>query len=92
MADVRSHFLICTGGGCIASGALDVSEAVREELKARELAGEVEVVETGCLGPCVQGPVALVYPDGVFYQNIKADDCPRSSRSICSRAAWSSAS
>ena len=45
MADVRSHFLICTGGGCIASGALDVSNAVREELKARELAGEVEVVE-----------------------------------------------
>ena len=76
MADVRSHFLICTGGGCIASGALDVSEAVRAELKARELAGEVDVVETGCLGPCVQGPVALVYPDGVFYQNIKVDDVP----------------
>jgi len=76
MADVRSHFLICTGGGCIASGALDVSEAVREELKARDLAGEIDVVETGCLGPCVQGPVALVYPDGVFYQNIKVDDVP----------------
>jgi NADH-quinone oxidoreductase subunit F len=76
MADVRSHFLICTGGGCIASGALDVSEAVREELETRGLAGEVEVVETGCLGPCVQGPVALVYPDGVFYQNIKVDDVP----------------
>jgi NADH-quinone oxidoreductase subunit F len=76
MADVRSHFLICTGGGCIASGALDVSEAVRAELKERELAGEIEVVETGCLGPCVQGPVALVYPDGVFYQNIKVDDVP----------------
>ena len=76
MADVRSHFLICTGGGCIASGALDVSEAVRAELKERELAGEVDVVETGCLGPCVQGPVALVYPDGVFYQNIKVEDVP----------------
>ena len=32
MADVRTHLLICTGGGCIASGALDVSEAVRAEL------------------------------------------------------------
>ncbi|HQF52968.1 MAG TPA: NADH-quinone oxidoreductase subunit NuoF [Thermoleophilia bacterium] len=76
MADVRSHFLICTGGGCIASGALDVSKAVREEIEARGLAGEIDVVETGCLGPCVQGPVALVYPDGVFYQNIKVDDVP----------------
>ena len=76
MADVRSHFLICTGGGCIASGALDVSKAVREEIEARGLAGEIDVVETGCLGPCVQGPVALVYPDGVFYENIKVDDVP----------------
>ena len=76
MADVRSQFLICTGGGCIASGALDVSEAVRAELAERGLAGEVEVIETGCLGPCVQGPVALVYPDGVFYQNLKVDDVP----------------
>ena len=76
MADVRTHFLICTGGGCIASGALDVSEAVRAELVTRELAGEVEVIETGCLGPCVQGPVALVYPDGVFYQNVHVEDVP----------------
>ena len=76
MTDVRSHLLICTGGGCIASGALDVSEAMRAELSRRDLAAEVEVVETGCLGPCVQGPVALVYPDGVFYQNIKVDDVP----------------
>jgi NADH-quinone oxidoreductase subunit F len=76
MTDVRSHFLICTGGGCIASGALDVAEAVRAELARRKLADEVDVVETGCLGPCVVGPVALVYPDGVFYQNIKVDDVP----------------
>ncbi len=34
------------------------------------------MIETGCLGPCAVGPVALVYPDGVFYQNIKVDDVP----------------
>ena len=33
-----------------------------------------QVVETGCLGPCAVGPVALVYPDGVFYQNIQVED------------------
>ncbi len=75
-ADARCHFLICTGGGCIASGALEVSKAVRAELANRGLADEIEVVETGCLGPCVQGPVALVYPDGVFYQTVGVDDVP----------------
>ena len=68
------HILVCTGGGCIASGALDVSDALRKKIAARGLADEVKVIETGCLGPCVVGPVAAVYPDGVFYQNLRADD------------------
>jgi len=76
MADVRSQLLICTGGGCIACGSLEVAEAARQELVGRDLAGEVGVIETGCLGPCVQGPVALVYPDGVFYQNVHVEDVP----------------
>jgi len=76
MTASRTHFLVCTGGGCIASGSLEVSQAVRAELEKRDLAGEVDVVETGCLGPCVRGPVALVYPDGVFYQNVHVEDVP----------------
>jgi len=74
MEQFRSHVLVCTGGGCIASGALAVSAAFSEELEAHGLADEVQIVETGCLGPCAVGPVALVYPDGVFYQNIKVPD------------------
>jgi len=74
MEQVRSHVLVCTGGGCIASGALAVSAAFTQELESHGLADEVNVVETGCLGPCAVGPVALVYPDGVFYQNIQAAD------------------
>jgi NADH-quinone oxidoreductase subunit F len=74
MEQFRSHVLVCTGGGCIASGALAVSAAFTQELETHGLADEVQVVETGCLGPCAVGPVALVYPDGVFYQNIKVPD------------------
>jgi len=74
MEQFRSHVLVCTGGGCIASGALAVSAAFTEELQRHGLADEVQIVETGCLGPCAVGPVALVYPDGVFYQNIKVPD------------------
>ena len=74
MEQIRSHVLVCTGGGCIASGALAVSAAFIKELEDQGLKDEVRVVETGCLGPCANGPVALVYPDGVFYQNIKIED------------------
>jgi NADH-quinone oxidoreductase subunit F len=74
MQTIRTHVLVCTGGGCIASGALQVSAALREELHRRELHDEIKVIETGCLGPCSVGPVAVVYPDGVFYESLKADD------------------
>lgn len=74
MDTVRTHILVCTGGGCIASGALELSSALRESLRKHQLDREARVVETGCLGPCAIGPVALVYPEGVFYQNIKAED------------------
>ena len=72
MNHIRTHILVCTGGGCIASGALEVSDALRKNIAKFGLENEVRVVETGCLGPCVVGPVAAIHPDGVFYQNIKA--------------------
>src|SRR3990170_2644279 len=71
---IRTHVLVCTGGGCIASGALEVVSALREGVKNRGLDEEVSVIETGCLGPCSVGPVVVVYPEGVFYENVKAAD------------------
>jgi NADH-quinone oxidoreductase subunit F len=74
MDQVKNHVLVCTGGGCIASGALEVSAAFTKELGSQGLAQENRVIETGCLGPCAVGPVVLVYPDGVFYQNVRVED------------------
>ncbi len=73
----RSNVLVCTGAGCVASGALELSAAFRESLQRFKLAGEVQVIETGCLGPCAVGPVAVIYPDGVLYQNLKPEHADR---------------
>ncbi len=70
----KNHLLVCTGGGCIASGSLQVSAALRETLRKKGLADGVKVIETGCLGPCSVGPVMSVQPDGVFYENVKPED------------------
>lgn len=58
----------------MASGAHAVTAAFREAIRKHDLAQEVNVVETGCLGPCAVGPVAVVYPEGVFYQKLAPDD------------------
>ncbi len=69
----RSNILVCTGAGCVASGALELSAAFGESLRKYRLADEVKVIDTGCLGPCAVGPVAVIYPDGVLYQNLKPE-------------------
>ena len=74
MNHVSTHVLVCAGAGCVASGSLEVSAALREEIRNQGLADEVRVIETGCLGPCAVGPVAVVYPDGVFYEQLKPAD------------------
>lgn len=36
--------------------------------------GEVRVNRCGCLGRCSEGPCAVVYPEGVWYTYVDADD------------------
>lgn len=70
----RRQILVCVGGSCLASGALEICAALREAIAEHDLSRQVEVVETGCMGPCAAGPVAKVLPDNVFYQGITCDD------------------
>jgi len=47
--------------------------AVQRELLARN-AITVLVTPCGCLGPCFDGPNAVVYPDGVWYAGLDVSD------------------
>jgi (2Fe-2S) ferredoxin len=46
---------------------------VQRELLARG-ASRVLITNCGCLGPCFDGPNAVVYPDGVWYAGLVPDD------------------
>ncbi|UCH34565.1 MAG: NADH-quinone oxidoreductase subunit NuoF [Armatimonadota bacterium] len=70
----RSHVLLCAGAGCVSSGEESIRQALAGELNRLGLDGEVKLVETGCMGICDLGPIAVVYPDGVFYQRLTPDD------------------
>lgn len=70
----RSHVLVCGGTGCTASGSEALRKALREEIKARGLDREIQVVETGCFGFCRFGPNMMVYPEGVFYCQVQPED------------------
>jgi NADH-quinone oxidoreductase subunit F len=68
----RLDVLICGGGACISSHSHELKKKLIEEIEKNGLSEEINLVETGCMGPCELGPVMVVYPDGSFY--IKLDE------------------
>jgi NADH-quinone oxidoreductase subunit F len=55
---------------------MNVKKALLAELNKRGLAEEIKLVETGCNGFCAMGPIMVVYPEGVIYMLIQAEDVP----------------
>ncbi|MGE5257136.1 MAG: NADH-quinone oxidoreductase subunit NuoF [Hyphomicrobiales bacterium] len=73
---LRSNVMICEGTGCAASQARDILTALKSEIHRHGLDGEIRIVQTGCRGFCAMGPIVMVYPDGIFYCQIKPEDVP----------------
>ncbi|NLW57081.1 MAG: (2Fe-2S) ferredoxin domain-containing protein [Firmicutes bacterium] len=73
----RSHVLVCGGTPCVLKGARTLKDLLNKELTRYNLADEIRVVETGCLGPCDEGPVIIVYPEGTMYSRLQPSDIPR---------------
>ncbi len=65
---------ICAGGSCITSGSMKVKDAFLSHLASTPLNDCIEVMETGCLGPCALGPVVVIGKDDTFYQKVRVQD------------------
>jgi NADH:ubiquinone oxidoreductase subunit F (NADH-binding)/(2Fe-2S) ferredoxin/NAD-dependent dihydropyrimidine dehydrogenase PreA subunit len=76
MSTYRTEIMLCGGTGCRASGSEEVKEALKAELERHGLNREIRIIETGCNGFCAQGPVAIVQPEGIFYEKLKAENIP----------------
>ncbi|MDA3851761.1 MAG: (2Fe-2S) ferredoxin domain-containing protein, partial [Spirochaetaceae bacterium] len=70
--DDKSEIFLCTGGGCIASGALEIKEALISALDT--LGHNIKVTSTGCMGPCAGGPLIKIMPGSVIYENLTANE------------------
>jgi (2Fe-2S) ferredoxin len=73
------HLFVCTNGrsagkpACGPRGGDALVLAVQRELLVRKVT-DVLVTPCGCLGPCFDGPNAVVYPDGVWYAALEVED------------------
>ena len=86
-APIRHHVFVCTGVSCSAVGSAEVKEAFERELTAQGLLmgkaakgknpqGSVVLTECASVGFCAIGAAVLVYPDGVWYAQVRASDVP----------------
>ena len=67
---------VCGGTGCRAWGGEEVRLAFIEEIRKQGLEGKVDVMRTGCHGFCERGPVVVILPKEVFYQQVGLGDVP----------------
>ncbi|MGQ9507927.1 MAG: NADH-ubiquinone oxidoreductase-F iron-sulfur binding region domain-containing protein [Thermodesulfobacteriota bacterium] len=69
--------MVCAGTGCVACNSLKIRRRLEEEIEARGLRERVKVFISGCNGFCAEGPILVVYPEGVFYRKLTPEDVPR---------------
>lgn len=61
---------------CSQFGAKNLYRYAKDQCRDSAMLGEgkIGVSESRCLGRCENGPVAVVYPDNVWYQYIDEED------------------
>lgn len=87
-APIRYHIFVCTGKSCSAVGSAEVKDAFEQELKARGMLfgkakkgknphGSIIVTECASVGFCAIGAAVMIYPEGVWYAQVRAADVPQ---------------
>jgi (2Fe-2S) ferredoxin len=82
MEKPEHHIFVCSSsringqqkGACLNKNSIEVLSKFMEEIEDRELDGEVLLTNTGCHAVCEEGPIVIVYPEGVWYGKVKPDD------------------
>ncbi len=82
MVKLKHHIFVCTScringqqkGFCYSKDSVNVLQKFMEVIEDNDLSGEVMITNTGCFGICDKGPIAVVYPEGIWYGNLTEDD------------------
>jgi bidirectional [NiFe] hydrogenase diaphorase subunit len=54
------RIFLCYSTPCLSAGADLVKAALEEVISERELVAELEIIATGCMGPCSRGPLLRI--------------------------------
>ena len=79
MATFIRHIFICGNqrpeghprGSCDPSGSGELQREFKKQLSAAGAHALVRANKSGCLDQCEHGPTVVVYPEGVWYGNVR---------------------
>lgn len=73
------HVFVCTVDNptCGGQGSERVRRALQSKLRERGLRTKVRVSASGCMSVCAEGPVVVVYPEGIWYRSVSEADVDR---------------
>ncbi len=87
LSNQNKKILICAGTGCVAGGALEIYDKLKELMEQKGINCQIELQEensdkeqvglkkSGCHGFCEMGPLLRIEPWGYLYIKIKLEDC-----------------
>jgi (2Fe-2S) ferredoxin len=73
----QRHVFVCTSGEwcpAVDGDGIGVHAALKAAVKARGLGDRVRVNHAGCFSQCGNGPMAVVYPEDVWYAALSPAD------------------
>lgn len=84
-APITHHIFVCTGTSCSGVNSAEVKATFERELLARGILfgkekkgknprGSIVLTECASVGFCAIGPAVMVYPDGVWYAQVRTSD------------------
>lgn len=73
----QKQILICGGWSCSSGKSKVFAERLRTLIKENHAEDKANLIVTGCFGFCAKGPLMIVYPEGVFYEQLTAEKVER---------------
>lgn len=70
---MKKKIMVCCGTGCTSSKSENLIGEIEKVLKENNIKN-IEVSKTGCFGFCAKGPIVVIEPDEIFYEQVKPED------------------
>ena len=70
---VKTYVLVCGGTGCTSNHSLEIMGELKRLIAAAGKKDEIQIIQTGCQGLCAKGPIVVVHPGNVFYQEVQPE-------------------